>query len=179
MPITPDTKNWTWVIARRCPECGFDASTLDVVTLPALIRRNASVWTTVLAGAGVANRPDDSTWSHLEYAAHVRDVLRVYRARVALMMTEDDPLYQNWDQDATAVDDNYGAQNPAVVAEELTVAAEALAADFARLRGDDWNRPGRRSDGAQFTIATLGAYFAHDIEHHLVDVGRELVQSTS
>lgn len=172
MPIIPDTKNWTWVIERACPECGFDASTLDVAALPALIRHNSAQWPAVLSHSDVAVRPDDSTWSHLEYAAHVRDVLRVYRARLALMMTEDDPLYANWDQDATAVDDNYAAQDPAVVAAELTVAAEALAADFARLRGDDWRRPGRRSDGAQFTIATLGAYFAHDIEHHLVDVAR-------
>jgi len=24
MTITPDTKDWTWVLARPCPECGFD-----------------------------------------------------------------------------------------------------------------------------------------------------------
>ncbi|HEY5013683.1 MAG TPA: DinB family protein, partial [Acidimicrobiia bacterium] len=24
--ITPDTKDWTWVLERPCPECGFDAS---------------------------------------------------------------------------------------------------------------------------------------------------------
>jgi hypothetical protein len=25
-PIVPDTKDWTWVLERPCPECGFDAS---------------------------------------------------------------------------------------------------------------------------------------------------------
>jgi hypothetical protein len=25
MPVVPDDKDWTWVLARRCPECGFDA----------------------------------------------------------------------------------------------------------------------------------------------------------
>ena len=24
MPIVPDDKNWTWVLERACPECGFD-----------------------------------------------------------------------------------------------------------------------------------------------------------
>jgi len=24
MPIMPDTKDWTWVLRRACPECGFD-----------------------------------------------------------------------------------------------------------------------------------------------------------
>ena len=27
--IEPDTKDWTWVIARPCPECGFDPSTVQ------------------------------------------------------------------------------------------------------------------------------------------------------
>ena len=26
MTIVPDTKDWTWVLERRCPECGFDTS---------------------------------------------------------------------------------------------------------------------------------------------------------
>jgi hypothetical protein len=24
MTIVPDTKDWTWVLRRPCPECGFD-----------------------------------------------------------------------------------------------------------------------------------------------------------
>ena len=27
-PITPDTKDWTWVLERPCPECGFDPATV-------------------------------------------------------------------------------------------------------------------------------------------------------
>ena len=26
--IVPDDKDWTWVLQRECPECGFDASSL-------------------------------------------------------------------------------------------------------------------------------------------------------
>ncbi|PVY29285.1 hypothetical protein C7458_10631 [Williamsia muralis] len=26
MAIVPDTKNWTWVLERPCPDCGFDPS---------------------------------------------------------------------------------------------------------------------------------------------------------
>ena len=29
MPIVPETKSWTWVLEKPCPECGFDASTAD------------------------------------------------------------------------------------------------------------------------------------------------------
>jgi hypothetical protein len=33
------------------------------------------------------------------------------------------------------------------------------------------DRSGRRSDGVGFTIATLGQYIGHEMEHHLHDVG--------
>ncbi len=41
------------------------------------------------------------------------------------MLTEQDPLYPNWDQDATALEDRYQEQLPAAVVSELTGAAEA------------------------------------------------------
>ena len=31
MPIVPDDKDWTWVLERRCPQCGFHYPA-DVVT---------------------------------------------------------------------------------------------------------------------------------------------------
>ncbi len=103
MPIVPDTKNWTWVIERPCPECGFDASAYGDADIAPVILDNASSWPAVLARPTVRDRPNDSTWSPLEYAAHVRDVLAVYRQRLRLMGETDDPLYPNWDQDATGV----------------------------------------------------------------------------
>jgi two-component system chemotaxis response regulator CheB len=39
--------------------------------------------------------------------------------RLQLLLTQDDPEFENWDQDATAVAERYGEQDPAVVAAEL------------------------------------------------------------
>jgi hypothetical protein len=58
-----------------------------------------------------------------------------------------------------------------VVAAELTVAAEELAAAFDAVRPEQWRRTGSRSDGAQFTVETFARYFIHDPIHHLHDVG--------
>ena len=168
MPITPDTKNWTWVLEKPCPECGFDATTFEARDVPALLRANAAAWPAVLTRADVRVRPDDSTWSPLEYAAHVRDVFRVYDYRLALMQQQEDPLFPNWDQDATAVEEKYDDQEPAVVSDELLEAGESLAGAFEGVA--DWARPGRRSDGASFTIETFAKYFIHDPIHHLHDV---------
>ena len=170
MPITPDTKNWTWVVGRRCDECGFDGSTFAPTDVAQTVRTNAAAWPAVVRRDDVRQRPDDSTWSPLEYTAHVRDVLRLYDYRLQLMLEEDDPLYPNWDQDETAVAERYNEQDPTTVAGELVEAAETLADRFDALDDAQWQRPGRRSDGVSFTVATFAVYFVHDVVHHLHDV---------
>jgi len=170
MAITPDTKDWTWVLERPCAECGFDASAFDASDASRLLRENAEAWPAVLKRADVAVRPDANTWSPLEYAAHVRDVYRLGQVRIGLMLTQDDPMYPNWDQDATAVDERYGEQDPAAVSRELIEAAAALADDLDRVTGKEWARPGRRSDGARFTVGSFAKYVVHDPVHHLWDV---------
>ncbi|WP_032379003.1 DinB family protein [Rhodococcoides fascians] len=170
MPIDPDTKNWTWVLERACPDCGFDSSAVDYDDIPDLIRADVERWDAVLRRDDVALRPDDSTWSALEYAAHVRDAHRIFRTRLELVLTEDDPEFANWDQDATAVSENYNDQNPAAVAAELGDAARALADDFAAVPPEKRDRTGRRSGGSNFSVESLAAYYIHDPIHHLWDV---------
>jgi hypothetical protein len=36
--------------------------------------------------------------------------------------------------------------------------------------GSQWQRTGRRSDGASFTVETFARYLIHDPVHHLYDV---------
>ncbi len=172
MPIVPDTKDWTWVLERRCDECGFDASTFPRADVAELIRANGRAWQDVLAGGeALRERPSPDRWSPLEYACHVRDVFRIYNQRLGLMLREDDPTFANWDQDATAAEDRYGEQDPSTVSRDLIEAAEALAAAFDAVEGDQWSRTGSRSDGASFTIDTFSRYLVHDPVHHLYDVG--------
>ena len=175
MPITPDDKDWTWVLERTCPECGFNAGAVDPREVGGLVRENAAVWAEILARpAPIDRRPADDRWSALEYACHVRDVFRLYDFRLTLMRTEDAPTFPNWDQDVTAVDDGYGEQDPATVRAELLAAAEQVAANFDSVRDDEWDRTGLRSDGAYFTITTFAKYFIHDPVHHVDDVERGL-----
>lgn len=89
------------------------------------------------------------------------------------MLAEDDPLFPNWDQDASAVEDRYEDQDPADVVSALVAAAEQVAVRLDGLKDGEWDRPGRRSGGASFTINTISRYMVHDPVHHLWDVSSE------
>ena len=170
MPIVPDDKNWTWVLERACPDCGFDAGSFDATTAAAAIEANAVEWDALLRDSRALARPNDHTWSAGEYGCHVRDVFRLYLFRLDLMLGEDGPRFPNWDQDETAIAEHYHEQDPVTVAGELRGAAGMLAARFATVQGDDWSRTGFRSDGAAFTIDSFTRYLVHDPVHHVWDV---------
>jgi SAM-dependent methyltransferase len=180
-PIEPDTKDWTWVLQRPCPECGFEAERLARGRIGAAVRDNAASWQRVLEAPDARQRPRPGVWSVLEYACHVRDVHRIFAERVQLMLDQDDPRFANWDQDETAVTDRYGEQDPVVVAAELVEAAATVADRYDAVpddADDRWGRRGVRSNGDEFTVETLGRYHLHDIVHHLHDV-RDTAQAVT
>ncbi|TLM86673.1 DinB family protein [Pseudarthrobacter sp. NamE2] len=170
MPIVPDEKDWTWVLTRPCPECSFDASTATPATVPGSIENMLPRWRAVLRRPNAAERPNDHTWSALEYACHVRDVFSLFDQRLDLMLESDNARFENWDQDQTAMDKDYASADPAVVSAELTAEGRQAAESFARVREADWGRRGLRSNGSEFTVLTLAQYFLHDVVHHLHDV---------
>jgi DinB superfamily len=172
MTIRPDGKDWTWVLDQACDDCGLDTRAVAPTDVAGMVRAVTVSWRDVLAGPDddVRVRPSPEKWSALEYGCHVRDVFRRFDERLHLMLREADPLFPNWDQDATALDDDYAAQHPIVVADELDAAGARIADSFDTVTGDEWLRTGARSDGARFTVATFARYFVHDPIHHLYDV---------
>jgi hypothetical protein len=173
MPIVPDDKDWTWVLEKPCGECGFDAGVATFAEIPRLVRHNVKAWLAMFesrTAEELAARPDDSTWSPLEYAAHVRDVYRIMHARLNLMLVLDDPTFPNWDQDVTAESQRYNAQDPEVVQRQLIRAGTAFASAVEDVPLKDVARRGVRGNGSEFTVRTLSVYALHDPVHHLHDV---------
>ena len=170
--ITPDDKDWTWVLERPCPRVRLRRLGRHRPRGAGLIRANAARRGSAARrrAAITAGAPDPTRWSTLEYACHVRDVFRRFDERLELMLDEDDPLFANWDQDATAIEDRYGEQDPATVVADL---AGRRRPDRRRLDGVD----GRQWDAARppvqrsvFTLDTLSRYLVHDPIHHVWDV---------
>ncbi|RDI64138.1 DinB family protein [Nocardia pseudobrasiliensis] len=188
MPIVPEDKDWTWVLSTPCPDCGFDGPATPYEAVPVRVRAAADRFAVVLERPDVAVRPDDSTWSPLEYAAHVRDVCRIFSHRLDVALggpgtppriagfagevgfADGLPVFQNWDQDATAVAGRYREQDPATVAAELAAAAETVSGAFESVPPADRDRGARRSNGSLFTVESMARYFLHDLVHHLHDV---------
>ena len=168
----PDAKDWTFVITRGCAECGFVP--FDPHDTAQRLRAGVPRWMTVLARPGVRTRPEATVWSPLEYGCHVRDVCALFSERLRAMLDADpgqEARFADWDQDATALAERYWEADPERVADQYRMRAGALAAEWDSVAGDQWRRRGLRSNGSQFTVATLGVYLIHDIEHHLHDVG--------
>src|SRR5258707_8158027 len=94
--IVPDTKDWTWVLERPCPECGLDTQGFSREAVAGMIRANAEAWQDVLAGSGrgdVRRRPSPGGWAALEYGRHVRDLHRLYDQRRPPMLPVDEAHY--------------------------------------------------------------------------------------
>lgn len=168
----PDTKDWTWVLERRCEECGLLSAELEPSDLAGLLHDTALEFGDALRRPGADVRPESTTWSTLEYACHVRDVHRIFASRLSAMLTGDAPHFDNWDQDAAAVEGDYASQDPAQVDVELVEAAGHVAGLYASVPAEQYGREGIRSNGSRFTVRTLGQYHLHDVLHHVHDITR-------
>lgn len=155
--------------AEPCAQCGFvPGQHADGVG--AELRASVPRWQAVLAREGAAVRPEPDVWSPLEYASHVLDIMLVFTRRVEQMRSLDEPTFADWDGEEAAVRGDYNARDPRNVASDYATATARAAELFDSLTEDAWHRPGRRSDGARFTIASLAEYWLHEVRHHLADV---------
>lgn len=169
-----DGRDWTFVLDEKCGECGEDIRELDERDLAGQVRATGARWQQLLssraADPAMRARPTPTTWAPTEYAEHVRDVLALYTVRTRLMLSEDDPEFADWDPDTTADALPYGQVAPATAGAEIATNAERLAVIYDWVEPGGLARTGRRSDGATFTVGSLGRYMLHDLRHHLWDV---------
>lgn len=165
-----------------CEGCGFDYGSVRPAEFPGALTETAHRFQAALLDADVdelRRRPDRQTWSPLEYACHVRDVLLVQRERVYLALVEDGPSVTRMYREERAVLARYDAQVPAMVAADLGFAARLLARAFSDLEEGHWQRPlvYNYPGPEEHDIAWLGAHTLHELRHHLADITAELGRS--
>lgn len=118
-------------------------------------------------------RPSPDEWSALEYACHVRDALTINVERVPATLQDPIPEFQAFGRDEAVVERKYNEQDPSAVADEIEAAADALVAAFAAVPDDAWPRYWVRGD-MQFSIEWMARNVQHEVDHHLLDIGRTL-----
>lgn len=164
-----------------CDECGFSYDAVAPADIPAAIRafgkRYRAPLSRFLPGEDgdslVRQRPDPSTWSALEYAAHVRDVFGSYATWITQTLTEDRPVLEGRNPDDLAAERRYNEDDPVAVADALAANAERLAATVEAVPEDGWDRVGLRRDEERSVLFTARRA-VHEGNHHLLDVGRGL-----
>ena len=163
-----------------CPVCGLDFDSIKpldtIAAIRGLPRRYRAPLTRLLPGEDesvLRARPEAGTWSALEYAAHVRDVLGWYEGWVRQILVEERPVLEGVGRDEAAIEHRYNEQDPVAVADDLAARAEALAATLEAVPGDAWDRVGLRG-GEERSIATHARRAVHEGSHHLLDIGRGL-----
>jgi hypothetical protein len=152
MTIVPDDKDWTWVLGERCPGCGVAAAEIDPARVGTLIRYCAD--RSALGGWGPARRARPG-------GGRPRACAYRFPQKSAVLKSGE---LRAPPQEAARRAGPGGRP-------ELAAVARSAAAAFDGVQPEQLHRPGRRSDGAAFTVASFSRYFIHDPLHHLVDVG--------
>jgi len=163
----------------RCAECGFDYDALAVSDIPSTLRSFAEPYGTRLLDTDVERlraHHVDGVWSALEYGCHVRDVFRVQRQRIDLILAEDCPTLTPMGRDERVTSDHYNEQDPRAVAHDLGAAAAELATAFAALSPEEWQRTAiyNYPTTQERSLLWIARNAAHESRHHLMDIDRLL-----
>jgi hypothetical protein len=161
-------------LVESCPDCGYVYARGRAETL-AWLRSDAKAFVAQFESfddAAVRRRPAPVVWSPLEYACHVRDVMRIQTARVEQAQREDEPKFTPMGREERVVNDRYNEQDPATVAIEITRAADELLAGFERLDDAGWARTGiyNYPEPAPRDIDWMAAHTVHELYHHRLDI---------
>lgn len=121
----------------------------------------------------IRRRQHPSTWSALEYTAHVADLLDHIGGAIRRITRENEPTLALIDNEARAVEQRYNELPLAEVLGWLDLSCADLASVLESTAAGDWTRIGHLPEGDR-TALDLARTAVHEGSHHLRDVQRVL-----
>jgi hypothetical protein len=118
-------------------------------------------------------RPDPSTWSALEYTAHVADRLDHLGPEIRRITLGNHPTLVAFENELRATEQAYNTLDRTEVLGWLELACDELSTVIDGVRADDWVRTGLLA-GEERDALTLARDGVHEGSHHLRDVQRVL-----
>jgi hypothetical protein len=115
-------EGWQWARAQtdECPQCGHHPAAMARDDLGPVLIEQAAAWRAFLLEAddeALRTNPAPGVFSPIQYAAHVRDIQRVYGDRILLMLREDDPVFPQFNPDEDAWN-GYNQLDPVALADD-------------------------------------------------------------
>jgi hypothetical protein len=159
-------------VEQICSECGYDYRTLMTADAPSVLRREARA----LAEAVNARQPITTvpagSWSAVEYAGHVRDVLIVTRERTLNARLDNGTAVIPMGRDERVAWGEYDDMTPAEVSQDVGRVAEWLARTWERLSEDDWKRTVvyNYPEPQPRPLSWVAAHVVHELVHHRQDI---------
>jgi hypothetical protein len=158
-------------VSPRCRECGTNEDDLSVpdalATLKTLPRRYREALDA--PEQSLRRRPSPDTWSMLEYATHVREVLDMLGVALPEVLETARPEFPDFDVDEANA--SRPAQDREPVLDGISRAANALVDRADATPWAAWDRPFVLG-GVEHPARWLVQHAAHEGAHHLRDVTR-------
>lgn len=169
--------NPSTVLQGNCAECGFEAAVIVPESAAETVRGLGGSYRNKLIHPAIddsilRHRQEPTTWSALEYAAHVRDVIALWGWALHRTLTEDQPQLPRPDPglpDRAAAETSYNDQDPVTVVAELAANAERMAKKVATIASDQWQRSAIFGE-LYVTSLDIVRKVAHEGHHHLLDI---------
>ena len=162
----------------QCPECGIDVEAIAVPdavnALRTFPRRYREALEPVPANL-LLERPAPDTWSMLEYAVHVREVLDLYALALPLVLEQAHPVFPDVDPDAVAASRPAWTLDRALILDGIKQACDTLVARADETPNAAWDRPFTIGDN-EYPARFLMQKAAHEGSHHLRDIERVRAQ---
>lgn len=157
--------------------CGLDDGTVSPLDAAVAVRSFPRRYRALLAtpepddgpDAVWRRRPHPSTWSALEYTAHVADRLDHLGPAILRVTRENTPEIAGFDGDERAVTKAYNNLDRVEVLGWLDLACDELASVIDGVRPDDWARTALVA-GVERDALALARDGVHEGAHHLRDV---------
>ncbi len=162
----------------RCPECAVDHRVMSVANACELIEGFGTAFGQVFESRldeaeVLRTRPSAESWSPLEYAVHVRDLVRYHGALIQRALTEDRPELPPPDPDRAAREGRYNAEDAEAVLEAIDTQSRRFAGRARHLTEGELARVVVRG-GQEVPVIEMVRNVAHEGAHHLNDIRRLL-----
>jgi hypothetical protein len=160
-------------VHRNCDDdCGLDTTEAPIADCVEIIRDRAAAYRPMLEGVDLVvlrTRPGPGRWSALEYAAHVRDLIRYHGWFARQALDHERPEVFVPDIDTLAESMGYNDVDLAETLDGIDSQAARFSTWAAELDDTQLRRVAVRG-GEDVSVGEMVRNVAHELHHHVGDV---------